>query len=273
MSNINPHEELAARTALILKNESALSSILSEFDNLEPREAELIATALSCEPDSMEHLHASARLSVLVASGAISSELASVAVPNPEKKKLPWSLTSYELSRDAFLDILDEQQFSADILTNPYDADGKLTRMVIRGDSRQQIKDYLEGNSYYQGQRDFTTIAAEDLDIQEQFALMKYLELAEALENIVDPQEAPNFSAIAKEMVKPYDQDSKVSEIIDSGVGSVEVFQALSDNPRWAEDSYDYATCMDVDSPSQQQKDQWNNFASIVFAIKDLDDR
>ena len=273
MSNINPHEELAARTALILKDESALPELLSEFDNLEPREAELIATALSCEPDSMEHLHAVARLSVLVASGVVSSELASVAVPNPEKRTLPWSRTSYELSRDAFLDVLGEQQFSADILTNPYDIGGKLTRMVARGDSKQQIKDYLEGNSYYQGQRDFTTIAPEDLDIQEQSALMKYLEFTDALENVVDPEEAPDFSVIAKEMVKPYDQDSKVAEMIDSRAASVDVFEALSDNPQWAEDSYDYVTSTDVDRPSQQQKDKWNNFASIVFAIKDLDDR
>lgn len=273
MLDINPHEEIADRTASILKDESLLPQLISEFDNLEPREAELVSTALSCEPDTIEHLHATARISVLVASGVVSSELASVAVPNPNRKKAPWTRTSYELSRDAFLDVLNDQQFSEDVLTNPYDIDGKLTRMISRGDSKQQIKDYLEGNSYFQGQRDFTTIAPEDLDLQEQVALMKYLEFTEALENVVDPEEAPDFSAIAKEMVKPYDQDSKVSEMIDSGAASVDVFQALSDNPRWAEDSYDYVTSMDVNSPSQQQKDKWNNFASIVFAIKDLDDR
>lgn len=273
MLDINPHEELADRTASILKDESLLPQLISEFDNLEPREAELISIALSCEPDTIEHLHAATRISVLVASGAVSSELASVAVPNPNKKKVPWTRTSYELSRDAFLDVLSDQQFSEDILTNPYDADGKLTRMVFRGDSKQQIKDYLEGNSYFQGQRDFTTIAPEDLDLQEQVALMKYLEFTDALENMVDPEEAPDFAAIAKEMVKPYDSNSKISEMIDSGASSVEIFEALSEDPKWIEDSYDYTTSLDVDNPSQEQKDTWNAFASIVYAIKDLDDR
>jgi len=262
--------DLSSRAIVVLEDQAKLPYIVTEFQSLDLREALLVSTALKSKTDTMEYLHAKTRLSVLVAAGAISSELADVATSDSPTESSN-SLLDYEFSRDAFLQVLETQQYSSDLLKNPYDAEGTLSRMVARGDSKQQIKDYLESNSYFRGQRDFTTIAPEDLDLEEQIALFKYLELAQALEDLVDPEQAPDFAANAKNLVAPYDKDSEIAGMIDAGSSSEEVLTALSSNETWVEDSYDYATRLDVDRPSKDQKDKWRSFSSILFAIKDLD--
>lgn len=265
MSTTDINAQLASRVA----NEEKLPEIISEFENLDAREAALVATALNCEAGTIEHLHVKVRLAALVAAGTISSDLAEAATPAPVEAT--GSMADYEFSRDAFLQVLENQQYSSDLLKNPYDAEGILSRMVARGDSKQKIADYLEKNSYFRGQRDFTTIDPEDLDFEEQVALFKYLELAQALEDLVDPEEAPDFAAIAKTLIAPYDEEAKISGMIDAGASSVDILTALKDNAAWVDASYDYATRLDVDSPSPEQKAKWRSFGAIIFALKDLD--
>jgi starvation-inducible DNA-binding protein len=262
--------DLSSRAIVVLEDQTKVPQIITEFQSLDPREALLVSTALNSKSYTMEYLHAKTRLSVLVAAGAISSELADVATSDSSTDPSD-SLLDYEFSRDAFLQVLETQQYSSDLLKNPYDAEGTLSRMVARGDSKQQIKDYLESNSYFRGQRDFTTIAPEELDLEEQTSLFKYMELAQALEDLADPEQAPDFVANAKNLVAPYDQDLEIAAMIDAGSSSEEVLTALSSNEAWVEDSYDYATRLDVDRPSKDQKDKWRIFSSILFAIKDLD--
>jgi starvation-inducible DNA-binding protein len=262
--------DLSNRAVKVFEDKAMIPQIIAEFNSLDLREALLVSTALKSKSDTMEYLHAKTRLSALVAAGAVSSELADTVTSNSsiEPSNL---LSDYEFSRDAFLQVLETQQYSSDLLKNPYDAEGTLSRMVARGDSKQQIKDYLESNSYFRGQRDFTTIAPEDLDLEEQIALFKYLELAQALEDLVDPEQAPDFAANAKNLVAPYDEDSEIAGMIDAGASSEEILTTLSANETWVEDSYDYATRLDVDRPSKDQKDKWRSFSSVLFAIKDLD--
>lgn len=262
--------DLSNRAVVVIEDQAKLPQLIAEFQGLDPREAALVASALKSKAGSMEYLHAKTRLSVLVASGEISSELADAATMKSESE-VPWSLDNYENSREAFLQVLEQQQYSSDLLTNPYDEGGVLSRMVARGDSKQQIEDYLEKNSYFRGQRDFTTIDPEELDLEEQVALFKYLELVQALEDLADPEEAPDFVANAKKLIAPYDEDSKISNMIDSGSSSDEILTALSENSLWVDRSYDYFTRTDVDRPSRDQKASWRAFGQILFAIKDLD--
>jgi len=262
--------DLSNRAVVVIEDQAKLPKIIAEFQNLDPREATLVASALKSKAGSMEYLHAKTRLSVLVASGEISSELADAATVKPESEA-PWSLENYEYSREAFLQVLEQQQYSSDLLTNPYDEGGVLSRMIARGDSKQQIEDYLEKNSYFRGQRDLTTIDPEELDLEEQVALFKYLELVQAIEDLADPEEAPDFVANAKKLIAPYDEDSKISNMIDSGSSSDEILTALSENSLWVDRSYDYFTRTDVDSPSRDQKAGWRAFGEILFALKDLD--
>jgi hypothetical protein len=265
MSNTDIYAQLATRVT-----EEKLTEITTEVKSLDAREADLISKALNCEAGTIEHLHVRTRLAALVAAGTISSDLAEAATP-VESTDSTGSFADYEFSRDAFLQTLANQQYSSDLLKNPYDAEGILSRMVARGDSKQQVKDYLEQNSYFRGQRDFTTIAPEDLDLEEQIALFKYLEFAQALEDLVDPENTPDFASNAKTLVAPYDEGSKISEMIDAGASSADILAALKENALWVDHLYDYTTRLDVDSPSPEQKATWRSFGQIVFALKDLD--
>jgi hypothetical protein len=271
MTNNDLYTQFAEQARVILKDEDRVADAIAELGTLDQREADIVLNSMNHVVDSVEYLHSKIRLASLVASGVISADLVAAADPAEYKEETAWSPADYEYSRDAFLQTLADQHFSSDILKNPYDYDGTISRMVSRGDSRQKISEYLEGNAYFQGQKDLTTIDPADLDLEEQLALSKYMDLVEALNNIVDPEVEPDFVANAKELVKPYDQDGTVSELINSGSTSTDIFEKLKENTSWNTDAYDYITRGEVDSSTPAQRARWNDFGAIVFAIKDLD--
>jgi hypothetical protein len=143
--------------------------------------------------------------------------------------------------------------------------------MVDRGDSKADIKAYLEKNLFYQSQVDLAKEGNPDNDIAVDIALFKFKELNDALEALQDPEQAPDFVTAAKEAIAPYDEDGTVSREIDRGASSQELLIFLSNNDEWNEDAQDFLTRNDVDMPTIYQEQTWGKFQSILNALKDLD--
>lgn len=266
MLDLNFSEEFSRRANALLSNEESRQAVLDEFETLDPREANIIYRSFNYTPGSIEHSHAKVRINALVASGAISNELGSLAnMENVQENNV-----SYESSRLDFLSALDDQGlFNAG--KNPYDPYGNLAHMVDRGDSKADIKAYLEKNLFYQSQVDLAKEGNPDNDIAVDVALFKFKSLNDALEALQDPEQAPDFVTAAKEAIAPYDEDGTVSREIDRGASSQELLMFLSNNDEWNEDAQDFLTRNDVDMPTIYQEQTWGTFQSILNALKDLD--
>jgi hypothetical protein len=264
--DLNFSEEFSKRSEILLSTEESRQAVLDEFDNLDPREANIIYRSFSYTPGSLEHKHAKVRINALVASGSISEELGSLA----NMENIQGNNVSYDSSRLDFLAALDNQAlFNAD--KNPYDPYGNLEHMVNRGDSKADIKAYLEKNLFYQSQVDLANSGNSDNDVAVGIALFKFKELNDALEALQDPEQAPDFVAAAKKAIAPYDEDGTVAKEIDRGASSQELLIFLSNHDKWNEDAQDFLTRNDVDMPTIYQEQTWGNFQSILNALKDLD--
>lgn len=266
MLDLNFSEEFSRRSEVLLSTEESRQAVLDEFETLDPREANIIYRSFNYTPGSLEHSHAKVRINALVASGAISEELGSLA----NMESVQGNSVSYESSRLDFLAALDNQAlFNAN--KNPYDPYGNLEHMVDRGDSKADIKAYLEKNLFYQSQLDLAKEGNPDNDIAVDIALFKFKELNDALEALQDPEQAPDFVTAAKAAIAPYDEDGAVAKEIDRGSSSQELLMFLSNYDQWNEDAEDFLTRNDVEMPTIYQEGIWNKFQSVLNAIKDLD--
>ncbi len=266
MLDLNFSEEFSRRANAILSTEETRQAVLDEFETLDPREANIIYRSFSYTPGSVEHSHAKVRINALVASGAVSEELGSLANMEPMQE----NNVSYESSRLDFLSALDNQGlFNSG--KNPYDVYGNLEHMVNRGDSKADIKAYLEKNLFYQSQVDLAEEGNPDGDIAVDIALFKFKSLNDALDALQDPEQAPDFVSDAKKAIAPYDEDGTVSKQIDRGASSQELLMFLSNNDQWNEDAEDFLTRNDVEMPTIYQEQVWGKFQSILNALKDLD--
>lgn len=259
-----------------LSKESVLSmraTWLSADESLSDGTKDMLhhAASLSNEVSSR---HAQARLRVLVASGSLPTEFAAVVEDNEESAMnssddLKAYVQDYYASRDAFLDTLN-QQVSLNTGTNLYDADGKITRMVLRGDSRDKIKAQLMKNPVFQSNSEL--LESEPEDVFEGAVKIRFEEFLSALDDVIDAKQDPDYRETAIELIADYDEGGKIAKLIDEGADSYSVLKALDKVPAWSEDLRDYLTRGDVEISRPDQEDGWSKFSEIVDAIKDLDD-
>jgi hypothetical protein len=261
-----------SRRAKLLYDDQTASSILAEASTLEDRALEIFSESFSAET-SVYQAHAGLRLRALAASGAMSSELATVADQKSVDSADYEKSLEYLSSREEFLNDLD--LYKTESGRNPLDMDGKLSRMVDRGDSKSKIADYLNKNTYFQSQREYVdqeSVIGDD-EIELRIAIFRAKSLLESLENMIDPDSDPDFVAAAKDAVKPYDKDGSIAEIIDNGGLSSDVLYALKDVPEWNDAANDYLTRGDVEYPDGRAQMRWLRFKNTLNIVKDLDDR
>lgn len=271
MLDLNFSEEFSRRADILLNNEELKQAVLDEFETLDPREANIIYRTFNYEPGTIEHQHAKVRVDALVASGLISQELGSLANMEPvlEDTNID-DEEKYSSSRTNFLFALRNQAlFNSD--ENPYDPFGQLEHMVKRGYSKSEITEYLSKNIFYQSQVELSNEGNPDDDLEIGIALFKFQELTEALDQLLDPEEEPDFIGDAKLSIAPYDPDRYIASEIDKGASSQEVLMMLSNNDDWNSDASDFLTRDDVDMPKESQKMKWRAFQTILNNIKDLD--
>jgi len=261
-----------SRRSNFFYGESGARDLFEELDSLDPRESRLIQRVVNYPKDSVEYLHSKIRVSALVASGAISERLGKVATfeveePKPVREN---TLTPYQLSRLNLAAALD--LFAADESgDNLIDPTGELEYRIERGDSQDSIREFLESSTMFNAFREFTESDPANDDFDSQLVAYKYNELADAIDDLKDPEEPLNFAAIAKENLKDYDEFENISKLIDGGAKSAEIFEALEANKKWTDDASDFITRDFVDSPRYLQTKQWNEFLRTVNSIKDLD--
>jgi hypothetical protein len=248
------------------------NEIIEEFDNLDPREANIFYRAFTANPGTTEHLHAVTRVKSLVASGFVSDELASLANEDSVSTAVKNADYDYILSRDALLGAIDDQKVNSDVLKNPYDEDGLLSRMVIRGNTKQEILDYINGKTFFQANKELAEAGVtEETTLADQQAILRFNDLMDALNSLEDPIEPVDFKAIAKEMIAPYDDGGQVAELIDGGSSSDKILEAMSENEKWSDDLYSYITKSDVDRSTLGQRQKWAKTEETLYSLKDLD--
>lgn len=268
MSNNEFAEEFSRRSAELFSDQDTAQRVLDEFDTLDPREALLVHRALSQSPDSVEFLHTKTRISALVASGAISTDLATLATmekvtpPDDEEQDI-----KYMYSRLALLEELSDSHNSV------IDPTGLIYRMVERGDSKEKVIEALNKSTVYSTRAEAYEENKDSEDIAAQVANFQFKSFMEAVDGLLDPAEAPDFGVIAKEMVAKYDEDGLVAAAIDSGAKAEEVFKVLDNSDAWIDAYRDYSTRDDIDTPRIYQLESWGHFKETVKAIKDLDYR
>lgn len=259
-----------------LSNETVLSmkaDWLSADPELSDSTRDLLrhAAALSNEVSSK---HAQARLRVLVASGSLPKEFAAAVEAKKEENmedssNLSEDVQDYYNSRDAFLDSLD-QQISLNTGTNLYDSDNKITRMVLRNDTKEKIKAALMKNSIFKSNMEL--LNSEPEGVYEGINKIRFEEFYQNLEDMEDPKQEPNYREVAVEMVSKYDKDGKITSLINRGESARSILKALDSIPEWGEALRDYMTRLDVDLSRPEQDAKWAEYARTVEAIKDLDD-
>jgi hypothetical protein len=271
MSNLEFTSKFHQRVSVMYGPEKA-AELIEEFDNLDPREANIFYRVFTASPNSPEHLHALTRVKSLVASGFISGELANLANEDSVAEAVEGADYEYILSRDALLGAIDEQKVNSDVLKNPYDEDGLLSRMVIRGNTKQEILDYINGKTFFQANKELAEAGVtEETTLADQQAILRFNDLMDALNNLEDPIEPVDFKAVAKEMVAPYDENGEFAGLIDSGSSSDEILEAMSENEKWSDDLYNYLTRYDVDRSTLGQNQKWAKTEETLYSLKDLD--
>lgn len=175
----------------------------------------------------------------------------------------------YYLSRDAFVEEL-AKQTSLGTGDNLYDRNSQITRMALRGDTKEAIKAALMKNSIFKA--NYESMDVEPEDVFDGISKIRFTEFNQALESIVDPKQAPNYQANAIEAISSYDTEGLITNLIEGGATAYEVLKALDGVPAWKADLADYMTRSDVDLPSDDQISRWSKFHETVATIKDLDD-
>lgn len=178
-------------------------------------------------------------------------------------------MNDYYSSRDAFIEEL-AKQTSLATGDNLYDRDNRISRMALRGDTKEAIKAALMKNSIFKANYESAGVEAED--VFDGISKLRFAEFNEALESIVDPKSEPNYRATAIELVASYDPEGAITNLIEGGATAYETLKALDGVPAWSADLADYMTRSDVDLPSDDQIARWSSFHKTVAAIKDLDD-
>jgi hypothetical protein len=271
MSNLDFTSKFHQRVSMLFDSEKA-NEIIEEFDNLDPREANIFYRAFIANPGTTEHLHAITRVKALVASGFVSDELASLANEDAIATAAEDLDYSYMLSREAMLEAISDQKVSSDVLKNPYDEDGLLSRMVIRGNTKEEILNYLGSKTIFQANKELVEAGVtEETTLADQESILRFNDLMDAINNLEDPLEAIDYKANAKELVAPYDEDGGIASMIDAGSESNQILEALANNENWSEDFYNYITRYDVDVRTRDQKQKWAATEETLFALKDLD--
>jgi hypothetical protein len=271
MSNLEFVSKFQQRVSMMYGAEKA-TELLEEFDNLDPREANIFYRAFTANPNTPEHTHAVTRVKSLVASGFISDELASLANENSVEMAKEQAEYNYILSREALLDTISDQKVSNDVLKNPYDADGLLSRMVIRGNTKQEILDYLGKKTFFQANKQLAEEGiTEETTIAEQEAILRFNDLMDDINNLEDPIDPIDFKQVAKDVVAPYDEAGSISALIDGGSSSEEILDVMSENEKWSDDLYNYITRYEVTNTTPDQKSRWGDTEVVLYALKDLD--
>jgi hypothetical protein len=261
-----------SKRANILYGPEAAETIVAEASTLDDRALEIFSESFSSD-DEVFKTHAGLRIRALAASGAVSQELATIADQKSVNSAKYEKLIDYVGSREEFLN--DLELYKTISGKNPLDIDGKLSRMVNRGDSKTKIAEYLKNNLYFQTQQEFVdqeSVIGDD-EVELKIAIFKAKSLLESLENMIDPDEAPDFVAAAKAAIEKYDENGTIAEIIDNGGFSSDVLYALKDVPAWNDAASDYLTKDDVEYPDARMKNRWASFKNTLNIIKDLDDR
>ena len=261
-----------------------LRTLRADWVAADPRVSEkarpVVASALSATPGDIQQLHSATRLRVLIAAGEVPQDVADTAMnaepgqtngPNEQEQRIRKMVDEYYAARYDFLGIL-SNQVSLNTGDNLYDRNGELTHMVERGDSRQDIKDYLMKNVYFQGKiKDLGESVSED-DFYGAYSQQQFGMFNDALNKLIDPPFPPDFRENAAEILaQSYDWDGAISDAIKSGATSGEVLAMLSELPQWVIDAQDFETRGDVDTPTNYQAETWSKFNDTYLAIKDID--
>lgn len=267
--NSTAHHYLSDETVF-----AARAEWLSADETLSEQNRDMLKHAALSTENPVIAKHAQARLRVLVASGSLSSEFATMMNDRNEpvmdtQEEREAFRQDYYSSRDAFLDLLDEQvSLSTDY--SLYDTDGKITRMVNRGDSRERIEEELLKNSIFKA--NLESINETPSDPFEAAAQLRFKDFYQGLKDIVNTPEEVNYREAASELVEPYDNTGVVDELINTGASSYQVLKALEASPLWMEHLQDYLTSRDVELPSDDQRTRWAKFYEVVESVRDLDD-
>lgn len=271
MSNLDFTSKFHQRVSMLFDSNKA-NEIIEEFDNLDPREANIFYRAFIANPGTTEHLHAITRVKSLVASGFVSDELASLASEDALATAAEDADYNYDLSREALLQVIGDQQVSSDVLKNPYDEDGLLSRMVIRGNTKEEILNYLGTKTFFQANKELVEAGVtEETTIADQESIIRFNDLMDALNILEDPLEAIDYKVNAKESVANYDENGAIASMVDAGSSSNQILEALAENKKWSEDFYNYITRYDVNVSTRDQKQKWALTEETLYALKDLD--
>jgi hypothetical protein len=268
VSNLEFISEFSKRATEVFNDAERAHAAVDEFEILDPREASIIYRAFSQDSDSVEFTHTKARIAALVASGAISSDLAALAtLEAPKNPTVPDNEEDYMYSRMAL--ISDLSMDSNQML----DPTGKIEHMISRGDSKQKIQDAFNKSTLFNGRMDALNDLGADESMESVVTLAEFQGLLDSLDGLLDPAEPVDLVQIAKDATKKYDDNGSVADLIESGAGSQQILETLNNSDLWQDDFVDFTTRDDVQTATLAQRSRWNKFINTINSIKDLDDK
>lgn len=229
----------------------------------------VVAAAFAHPQGSPEALHAEIRLLALTASGDVPSRISSYGQVIVASASSGRSLSKnemqdlYRASRENLLDIVQAQTALTASGSNLYDHDGKLPRMIYRGDSVADIKRHLERSESYKASLANMDADLSSADPYAQFAQEQFRLFQANLDTLMDSPTPIDLRATAASAVEPYDVTGDAAKAIVAGASADYVFGILErDNELWAEDVENYF----ADTVGSMDK-----FGTVYEAIVDVD--
>ncbi len=173
--------------------------------------------------------------------------------------------------REWFIYELDNQ-YSAITGINPFDPDGRISRMASRGDPKSKILEQLAENPLYIRYQRLLGFPSEVENPEESAALLLFAELIAALTDLEDPPVPIDVRLMAAEALESiYEGTRQVAQMIREGSSSREVFKALAEVPSWLDAENDYISRYEVSFADRHQIERWGNYVDLSKIILDID--
>lgn len=154
---------------------------------------------------------------------------------------------------------------------NLYDEDGFISRMLVRDEPKELIKEKLEANPIFKANLEKMKEGPETADPIEKYMIDGFANFYEALENLETPENPSDVRTYISELLaENYPNAKDAQEAIKDGAKVSQIFKVLENDPAWKQDVTDYTTRMDVDIPTDRQKSRWAKMTEMKLHINDL---
>ena len=232
----------------------------------------IIASALGSPEGSVERLHATTRLQFAVKTGLAPESTLDLLNPViADAGAYDVNSDSYMASRQRCASALAE--FGDESGLNYYDPDGKVARMIDRGEPKERIVEHLYNNvpDFLDDFEYISGTAPEEYDNYQK----SVADFHDALDGLEESPEPIDVRKRCCDHIEEhgYDYHGDVIPAINDGADSGQVMLLLQNSPRWQGANADWLEALNPNSLDEDAKNQdHSHFHKLHDLVQDLDD-